>query len=186
MTIPFMALDLPAFPAEKAEADILESLMLAVDKAGQPLFAQVKRGVDAELLDSYFKAPGEDVCPLVMLHTWNEQEVSAQGGGRIYTPYTVSLYFLYYFGIPSTFFVPTPFAQQRRRHIAAAMKAIEMQSGGNQSANIPASHGWKWDTSRASVIDYRSPFEYFGGSIIVPPSSGYNCVRVDRPISVWH
>jgi hypothetical protein len=184
----FMTLDLPAFPGEKAEADVLGALAAATDRTGQPLFAEngVQNGVDAVLLDSYFKNPGLDVCPLVMMQTWTENEVSAQGGGRIYTPYMMSFYFLYYFGVPSNDFVAIKYVQQRRRHIAAAMKAIEMNSGGNAKATIPPTHGWKWDTSRQTVIDYMTPFAYFGGSIVVPPSSGYNCVRVDRPISVWH
>lgn len=187
-----MGLNLPVYPGEYAETDVLTALTNAVDLGtganSQKLFAEngVKRGVDAELLDSYFKNPGQDVCPLVMLQTWTEQERSAQGGGRINTDYMMSLYFLYYFGVPSTAFVAIEYVKQRRRHLTAAMKAIEMQTGGNTSAKIPVSPHWKWNTSQNTIFDYMTPFQYFGGSIVVPPTSGYNCVRVDRPISIWH
>lgn len=187
-----MTLSLPIYPGEYAEHDILTALSNAKDANNQNLFAPngVVRGVDAELLDFYFSRPGESVCPLVMLQTWVEQETSSQGGGRIHTDYPISFYFLYYFGTPSTDATYRPeflsFIQQRRRHLTAAMKAIEMQSGGNLSATIPTSAHWKWDTSKPAVFDYTTPFRYFGGAIEIPPASGYNCVRVDRPISVWH
>ena len=184
----FQTLNLTPYKGEVAEEDVLTALTNAVDLDGQPLFAPngVQRGVDAELLDSYFARPGEDVCPLVMLQTWVEQERSAQGGGRINTDYMMSLYFVYYFGVPSTQFVFNSYVQQRRRHLTACMKAIEMQTGGNATATIPVSPHWKWNTSQQSVFDYISPFQHFGGMITIPPSSGYNCVRVDRPISIWH
>jgi hypothetical protein len=185
-----MELNLAPYPGEYAEGDVITALANAVDAGAgsnsQKLFVSVNRGVDKELLDSYFTNPGEDVCPLAMLQTWVEQEVSAQGGGRIYTPYMMSLYFLYYFGMPSNSFVATHYVQQRRRHIQAALRAVEMQTGGNTTATIRVSPHWKWDTSRQTVIDFMTPFAYFGGSIVVPPGSGYNCVRVDKPISVWH
>ena len=75
---------------------------------------------------------------------------------------------------------------KREEYFSFLAKAIEMQTGGNSTARISVSPHWKWDTSRLAVFDYLTPFVYFGGSIVVPPSSGYNCVRVDRPISVWH
>lgn len=183
-----MTLNLTPYSGEYAESDVLTALKSSVDLNNQPLFAEngVQRGVDAELLDSYFRTPGQDVCPLVMLQTWVEQEVSAQGGGRIHTDYMMSLYFLYYFGVPSTAFVAIQYVQQRRRHLTAAMKAIEMQTGGNTTARIPVSSHWKWDTSRSAQFDYTTPLENSGNNIVVPPSSGYNCVRVNRPISVWH
>ncbi len=169
-----MSLELTPFPGETAENDVLTALTNAKDNStpAKPLFAPggVKRGVDAELLDSYFKNPGEPYCPLVMLQTWRTQERSAQGGGRINTDYMMSLYFLYYFGVPSANPVAIQYVQQRRRHLTAAMKAIEMQSGGNMTATIQA-RGWKWDTSRQSFFDYLTPFEYFGGQIVVPPKS---------------
>lgn len=183
-----MTLNLTSYPGESADSDILTALRNAVDISNQPLFAQngVQLGVDAEMLDSYFKNPGEDVCPLVMLQNWVAQERSAQGGGRINTDSMYSFYFLYYFGVPSESFVAIEYVKQRRRHLTAAMKAIEMQTGGNATATIPVSPHWKWNTSQNSVFDYVTPFQYFGGSIVVPPGSGYNCVRVDRPISIWH
>jgi hypothetical protein len=183
-----MTLRLTPYKGEFAEADVLKALSGAKDLDMQPLFAGdgVQRGVNIELLNGYFQAPGEDVCPLVMMQTWVEQEISAQGGGRIHTDYMMSLYFLYYFGVPSNDFVAIQYVEQRRRHLTACMKAIEMQSGGNVSATIAVSPHWKWDTSRNTTFDYMTPFQYFGGAIVIPPASGYNCVRVDRPISVWH
>ena len=183
-----MTLNLTAYPGEYAEADVLKALSGAVDLSSQPLFAEngVQRGVNAEILDAMFRTPNEAMCPLVMLQTWVENEVSAQGGGRIHTDYMMSLYFVYYFGVPSTQFVAIDYVQQRRRHLTAAMKAIEMQTGGNLTATIPVSRHWKWDTSKESTFTYDYSFENMGTTVPVPPGSGFNCVRVNRPISVWH
>lgn len=187
----FLTLSLPIYSGEYAEADVLKALSAGVDLNYQPLFSPsgVVRGVDAELLDVYFQHPGEAVCPLVMLQTWVEQETSSQGGGRAHTDYMMSLFFLYYFGVPSSDPGYQPallsFVQQRRRHLTAAMRAIEMQTGGNTSAMIPVSPHWKWDTSRTALFDYATPFRHFGRPDY-EVKGGYNCVRVDRPISVWH
>lgn len=183
-----MTLRLTPYSGEYAENDVLNALTNAKDLDNNSLFAPngVQRGVDAELLDNLFNKPDEEVCPLVMLQTWQTQERSAQGGGRINTDYVMSLYFLYYFGVPSQSPVAITYVQQRRRHLTAAMKAIEMQTGGNATATIPVSPHWKWDTSKQTFFDFLTPFETFGTQIVIKPSDGYNAVRVDRPISIWH
>lgn len=183
----FMDLQLTPFPGETAENDVLTALTNAVDLDNQSLFAEngVKKGVDTEIVERYYTNPKQETFPIVMLQTWQAQERSAQGGGRINTDYVMSLYFLYYFGIPNITNAPIEFVQQRRRHLTACMKAIEMQTGGNQAAQILPS-GWKWDSSRNTFFDFLTPFQTFGNSIVIPPKSGVNCVRVDRPISVWH
>lgn len=183
----FFQLSLPTYPGEYAEADILKALSEAVDGNGLNI-CTVRRGTDAEVLDAMITHPLEEVCPLVMLQAWTEQEVTAVGGGRYYTPYMMSFYCMYYFGNPATDTAYNPsvlsFTQQRRRHIQALQAAIVMQTGGNINAPIPVSPHWIWDSSRQTTIDYTSPFRYLGNGYQVK-ADGYNCVRIDKPIRIY-
>jgi hypothetical protein len=182
----FFALDLPIYPGEYAEADIIKALSEAVDGNKQPI-CTVKRGMNAEILDAMIEHPLPEMCPLVMMQVWTEQEVSSMGGGRYYTPYMVSLYCMYYYGNLSTDTSYDPdklsFTKQRRRHLQAIKAATVMQTGGNTNAPIPVSPHWKWDTTRQDTIDFTSPFRYFGNGY--QAKEGYNCVRVDRPIAIY-
>ncbi len=186
----FFGLNLPVYPGEYAESDVLTALNGAVDSNSQSIWGTLgaRRGTDAEILDAIVANPQPEHCPCVFIQTWTEQEQSSIGGRRAYTPYMMSLYFMYYFGVPSADLSYQPstlsFTQQRRRHLQAALQILTMQSGGNVNAVIATSPHWKWDTDRKRVIDYRSPFQYFGdGNYSV--KDGYNCVRVDCPISIY-
>lgn len=186
------ALNLPIYNGEVAEGKILASLIAATDVSTptpQPIFPSggVQRGTDAEILDAFFTNPQPDVCPCIFLQTWTENEFSSVGAHAIHDDYYMSFYLIYYIGVPSTDVSyqagAVTFTQQRRRHIQAVLKAMEMNSGGNDGA-LSARNGWKWDVSRPTLIDYTSPFKYFGKQG-VSFNGNYNCVRIDKPVSIW-
>ena len=185
------ALTLPIYNGEVAEAKILAALIAAQDisSPAQPLFPSggVQRGTDAEIWDAFFTSPQPNICPCIFLQDWTENEYESVGGHGIHQEYYMSFYLIYYFGNLSTdlSYVPSTlsFTQQRRRHIQAVLKSIEMDSGGT-SGNLSPRNGWKWDVSRPTIIDYTSPFKYFGKSG-VSVNGDYNCVRIDKPVSIW-
>lgn len=184
------SLNLPIWNGEVAEDKILASLKASVDLDSQKIFPDggVQRGTDAEILDTFFVHPQPEICPCIFLQTWTENEYESVGGGKVHADYYMSFYLMFYFGILSTDTSYQPqtlsFTQQRRRIIQAVLKNMEMQSGGNATAPLSFRNGWIWDVNRPVVIDYASPFKYFGSQYL-PFNGDYNCVRIDKPVSIW-
>lgn len=183
------SLNLPPDKAENAEQAVLTALTNAVDLSSPPLniCATVVKGFDAAILDALFTSPTPDMCPFVGINTWVSRGRDAVGGQEVYRDFNMSFYIINYYGNPATdpsyWASPIKFESMQDRHIAACMKAVELQVGGNPTATIPV-RGWLWNAAIDATYDYFSPFRYITQSYKLP--DGYNCVRVDRPMKVYY
>lgn len=171
---------------EQAESDIVTALRGAVDNNGVNINVTVDLGFDAEIADAIMVNPQPDMMPLVRLNIWQDDETLAMGGGPVWAKFYLSLYFYYYFGVPSLDPVYSSFVTLRRRHLALCMRAIMFPQPGVTSG-IPTKRKWKWDSSLPRSIDYVAPFKYLDRKSIYDYGylkQGYNCTRMDCPILI--
>lgn len=174
---------LPQFAGEIAEEDILNALRTVQDQNGQLLCMSVERGFDAEILSVIAANPQPQDMPLVRLNVWSDQEELAMNSTAVLSHYTASLYFMYYYGVPSLDTSFSSFVNLRRRHLRACLDALQWRVANlTQGIDPLQSKYWKRDSGRPVLLDFTTPFRYLNRSVEL--KQGFNCVRVDYPLLV--
>lgn len=168
-------------------------LAAATGADGNNLNLSVALGVDDIITDAV-RATLESSAPLIRI-TWNtESMLVPMAGGVLKTLVPLHLFFMYYFGVPSTDVLPPEFVSLRDQHIAWNMEYLKDKIvGPNTSIGFTAaqhqddsgSNFWWWPNGEQNaLLEHEVPFNIFGVNTPILPSSGFACSRLDISVMV--
>ncbi len=175
-------------------AEIFRAQLEAATGVSDKLNQSCKLGVDAILKDAIEGRVPEVACPCVRI-TWNSEQFLMPGtGGVLHTIVTLHLFFLYNIGKQSVSVLPVEFTALREQHIAWNLEYLKNKSvlpnngigfTDAQRKDDSGQYFWWWpDGVQLAPVQHETPFEVFGITEAVNPSSGFACSRVDINVVV--
>lgn len=175
---------MPEAPINLAVAAIQTQLAGAYDLDQRPINQSVLLGEDAVMMDAISGHGNEEHMPAIRIFNSQEQHgMDNESATALYVIGQVSLYFLYYFGVPSAQTLPDSFQALRQRHIKRNLEFLKYKVPGNIGMDVPLGNTWKW-VPQIAVCDHDAPLKNFGGYTNIDPATGFTCSRLDLTILV--